>query len=403
MTNFCSGFTPNRSWCPPANFTLPPLKKSYNQFDYIAECYIVMFIAIFGLIGNTISIIIMNKDKERREVLFLLQVLALADSFYLLLCLLRYPTKYFVSINDYYMMQIYVFPFLKTAQTSAVWAMLLVTVDRYIYICQPLKAHQMFNSRGRRIMAFLVFLFAFIYNLPRFFDSCLMAFVDPCTNRKILTMVYSPTFNRGSIYLNLYIYGLYIVFIYLGPLLTLVVLNAKLIGAIRRSRRRHKREKVRGTTNTDNRRNGEINATMILIIIIMIFILCETPELLMKIITLLNRHLSFINDKSTIFNTLTTINILLMVTNSAVNFIVYVAYGKRFRKLLRKTLTPSCECDMDCCNRKPTIDEPYRLPEYKNRLDYYIANGSFTRNTNMLLDTPSRECHPYCLAPRRFY
>ena len=390
MTKFCSVFTPNRTWCPPMNFTLPPLKKSYNQFDYIAECYIVMFIAIFGLLGNFLSIIVMNKDKERREMLFLLQILALADSFYLLLCLLRYPTKYFVSINDYYMMQIYVFPFTKTAQTSAVWAMLLVTVDRYIYICEPLKAQQKFTTRGRRIMAFLVFLFAFIYNLPRFFDSCLMAFVDPCTNRKLLSMVYSPTFNKGNIYLNVYVYGLYIVFLYLGPLLTLVILNAKLIGAIRQSRKRHQIP-IGGNSNLENRRNGETNATMILVIIIIIFILCETPELLMKLISLLNRHLRFINNKSTIFNTLSTINTILLVANSAVNFIVYVAYGKRFRRIMRQTFCPCHKCEAGC--GKDSITEGHsRLPDCKTRLrqDYHNKDSNITHNTVLLHETSAR-------------
>ena len=368
--------------------TLPPLKASYNQFDYVTECYLVMAVAIFGLVGNSLSIIVMNRDKERRETLFLLQILAVADSFYLILCLLRYPMKYFVSINSYYMMQVYVFPSLKTAQTSAVWSMLLVTVDRYIYICQPLKAQQTFSYRGRRIMAAVVFLSALIYNLPRFFDSCLMAFVDICTKRKIVTMVYSPTFNAGNIYLNVYVYGMYIVFLYLGPLLTLVILNAKLIGAIRRSRLRHQRLPVCVNTNGETRRNGETNATMILIIIIIIFILCETPELVIKLLSLLNRHLDFISVKSPIFNTLSTVNTLLLVANSAVNFIVYVAYGKRFRTTMRETFgLPWGWCRLPCFKRSIRGDtRPFRLKVYRKQSED-TRNGSITHNSVLLADT----------------
>ena len=386
--HFCNVFMPNRT-CPPENLTLPPLEPSYNQFDYVTECYLVLVVATFGLLGNTLSIIVMNKDKERQETLFLLQILAIADSFYLTLCLLRYPMKYFVSINNYYMMQVYVYPSLKCAQTSAVWSMLLVTVDRYIYICEPLKAQQKFSYRGRRIMAAVVFIFAFLYNLPRFFDSCLMAFVDICTNTKIITMVYSPTFNAGNIYLNVYVYGMYILFLYLGPLLTLVILNAKLIGAIKKSRLRHQRLPI--CNKGETRRNGETNATVILIIIIIIFILCETPELVIKLLTLLNRHLDFISMKSPIYNTLSTVNTLLLVVNSAVNFIVYVAYGKRFRTIMSEMFgLPSDWCGLPCFKRSiHGQTRVFKLKVYRKQSseDNMARNGSITHNSVLLADT----------------
>ncbi len=56
------------------------------------------------------SIIVLRKDRERREALFLLQMLALADAFYITIAIFRYPFKYLLADQELYMeMQVLVF------------------------------------------------------------------------------------------------------------------------------------------------------------------------------------------------------------------------------------------------------------------------------------------------------
>ena len=57
---------------------------------------------VVGILGNSISILILHKDRERREALFLLQMLAVADLFYLLTALMRYPLKYLLPQHHIY-------------------------------------------------------------------------------------------------------------------------------------------------------------------------------------------------------------------------------------------------------------------------------------------------------------
>ncbi len=59
-------------------------------------------LSVFGLVGNSMAIAVLQKDKERREALFLLQMLAVADLFYLALALLRYPLKYLLPHQETY-------------------------------------------------------------------------------------------------------------------------------------------------------------------------------------------------------------------------------------------------------------------------------------------------------------
>ncbi len=86
----------------------------------------------------------------------------------------------------------------------------------------------------------------------------------------------------------------------------------------------------------------EANATYVLIIIILVFILCETPELIHKIITVITRHVKsmdefFSREFRSCFSTLSE---LLMVCNSSLNFFVYLAFGRRFRRVMKMTFSP---------------------------------------------------------------
>ena len=60
-------------------------------------------LCLLGLFGNVVSIVVLRKDRERREALFLLQMLAFADAFYITVALLRYPLKYLLPDHVIYM------------------------------------------------------------------------------------------------------------------------------------------------------------------------------------------------------------------------------------------------------------------------------------------------------------
>ena len=223
------------------------------------------------------------------------------------------------------------FPVLKVAQCICIWTMVLVTVDRYVYVCLPLRAIRILTPRRRRLLALMVVVVAVIYNIPRFVDSCLMEFQDVCTGNIFLTRkVYLPRFNN-TIYFDLYQYSCYIVLLYILPLACLGVLNAKLIKEIRRSRKRH--VEIGGPPE-----ETESNATLVLVIIVIVFIVCETPELIVKILSILDRWFVSVNISMATLKNFSTVIELLMVINSSSNFFIYLTLGNRFRLVIRNAL-----------------------------------------------------------------
>jgi len=58
--------------------------------------------------------------------------------------------------------------------------------------------------------------------------------IDPCGEqiRRIDVMVYRETF-RNALYYDIYIDGLYLLFLCVGPMTTLIFMNVRLVQAIR--------------------------------------------------------------------------------------------------------------------------------------------------------------------------
>ena len=95
--------------------------KMESTFQMVVELYVISLLAAFGLVGNVLSVIVLRQDRERRDALFLLQAVAVADACYLIVGVLRYPLRYLISpaadgSNRWVDMQPVVFPLLKTFQ-----------------------------------------------------------------------------------------------------------------------------------------------------------------------------------------------------------------------------------------------------------------------------------------------
>lgn len=86
------------------------------DIETVIQLYIVSVLIAFGVAGNIVSIVVLRHDRERRETLFLLQALALADGLYLLAAVMRYPVKHLISSNRYAELQLVAYPLLKTFQ-----------------------------------------------------------------------------------------------------------------------------------------------------------------------------------------------------------------------------------------------------------------------------------------------
>ena len=121
---------------------------------------------------------------------------------------------------------------------------------------------------------------------------------------------------------------LYFIFNLALPVFVLMLLNIRMIKALKASRRtRIEMQSVR--QQQDN------NITFVLIIIVTVFIICQVPALINRVVwTVTPDEARQCGDFQFYMRPIAN---MLVIFNSAINFVIYVLFNKRFRLVLIQT------------------------------------------------------------------
>lgn len=323
-----------------ANETDAPLEHGVRLtqecllYSFVFYTLILGTLCIVGLIGNLTSFVVFWKDKIKTSTSFLFQGLSLIDSLLLIAAFPIYCVKPFVEytghIKGYNHVEpyvlVYVFPIAFLFQTATIWVTVLVGVNRYIAVCKPYQASRLCTvAQARKQLAF-VLLCVIIYNIPKFCEAKLETLTRD--NRTVLTPVY---IGLGQKPLYWIIYGnvFYMIFLLILPLLVLTILNVRLINAL------NAWKKKRAELQT-MRQQQDNNVTFVLIIVVLVFTVCQAPALVNQILwNVLPDHARFCGGFQFYFQRISN---MLVILNSSVNFLIYFLFNTRFRQVLLETI-----------------------------------------------------------------
>lgn len=377
-------------------------------------------LCLLGLVGNTVSTLCLYRDSSKTATPFLLISLEVADtSFLVCVFLIRVLTSIHTFTVPIARMSIlvpyltkYVYPLAIVAETSTIYLTILVTVNRYVSVCWPYRASDWCSLTWARRHVIAVGLFAAVINLPRFFEYDIVTRVTTKTmsvsmlgrNDNTTTMTTSPGVDNSTtspsvrlaavlssmtaspIYQFVYSYILYVVVMFLVPLVSLSFLNQRLAIELRRTRR--KRARLRGCSPTvvtspppaslappplpaggsggggangddivvadggsssnrvpavagvaavrtdgsgtgRRRRSSEDDITMMLIVVVIVFVVTQTPAAVTQILQ------NIVDQRCmSVYFFYSRLSDLLVVANSSVNFIIYCMCSRRFRRVL---------------------------------------------------------------------
>ena len=93
--------------------------------------------------------------------------------------------------------------------------------------------------------------------------------------------------------------------------------------------------------STDSKYNDKAyrnDVTILLIGLVIVFMICQLPSTILRLMTYKNRQIMF----NPIYGTLLDISNFLIVLNSTINCLLYVMLGKKFRKEFLRTMCPDC-------------------------------------------------------------
>ncbi|ELU12442.1 hypothetical protein CAPTEDRAFT_196453 [Capitella teleta] len=313
----------------------PSQDETLAAFSFIVNVLVVGFVSVLGVICNVLSVITLQLDRHKLSMSVLLQGLAVTDIVFLcysfVYTCLRSVFPYSGRVQSIYAASkhivAYLLPIGWMAQTSAIWIVVLVSLDRFIAVCLPFRANRLCTIRHSRIAVVVVWVSSAIFNLPRFFYYHQQSFGSHTTSNS--TFVAHLPLNSAfwSRYRTIYHIYMTMTFLFIIPLPVLVILNVKLMREIAEAKKRQLQ-----LTGTKAERDT-ISVTVNLIAVVTVFILCETPDFIASVITLED----FCFDKLAIEYFL-CIKEALLVMGASTNFFIYCLFYNSFRRLICRLL-----------------------------------------------------------------
>ena len=193
---------------------------------------------IFGLCGNLISIRILYKIRTKNSSSFLLSVLAVWDSVLLLTRLILSISSVFGYSKKYPIVQfvllavlVYGYPFNELIQSQSTYVIVLVTVHRFIAVCYPHATKRYCNLEIAKKQVIIITFLAVLISIPLF----LMEQVVPKTNEFNSTTYLIEYTNLGKYEIFMLVYPgiIFMILVFLAPLVGLLVLVIYLIRAVK--------------------------------------------------------------------------------------------------------------------------------------------------------------------------
>ncbi len=186
-------------------------------------------VCVIGLIANVLALLVWRSNREHRQSLFLLQILAVTDNFYLMVTVIVLPIICLFPQIELSLMQVSPLTYYlqNAAQSLCIWMIVLVTAERYIFVCRPLQASRIIKTSRKCWLVGLVYMFGCLYNLPYLLCYCIQD----------LRKQPNPGCYRALLKIALPVSRFVLMF--LIPVVALSVMSVCLIRALWRLHRRH--------------------------------------------------------------------------------------------------------------------------------------------------------------------
>lgn len=208
-------------------------------FNFIAYGVLLNIIGVFGIIGNIISMIILSRPQMRSSINYLLIGLARCDTVLIITSILLFglPSIYWATgYLFFYNWRIHpiiapvVYPVAMISQTVSVYLTLVVTLERFVAVCQPLRARSLCTCGRARLYMIIVVIFSILYNITRFWEVAIEQCLHP--HNVLVYRVKSSALRNNMVYINVYIHWMYLVFMYGLPFAALAWFNSRIYSQV---------------------------------------------------------------------------------------------------------------------------------------------------------------------------
>uniref|UniRef100_A0A915PBW4 G-protein coupled receptors family 1 profile domain-containing protein n=1 Tax=Meloidogyne floridensis TaxID=298350 RepID=A0A915PBW4_9BILA len=205
---------------------------AYQIYNLVVIGFLLPFISLCGLCGNILSAFIYSRPALRHSYTgsIYLSALGCSDTAVILTALFLFfidsIRRYSLNLSILYgTLSPVVYPAGMIAQTCSVYFTIVAAVDCFVQVCMPTKIKRLFSSQlFTKCLASGILAFAFIYNIPHCFESILLDCWHPNFQSQSVEVCPAPLRFHPT-YMLIYYKYMYAIFLAVGPLIVLIVLN----------------------------------------------------------------------------------------------------------------------------------------------------------------------------------
>ncbi len=303
------------------------------QIGHFIHLYYFPIIIAIGLIGNSLSFIVMIYEANQRiSFCVYMSVLAISDNSMLLVGLYWWVYSAAVTNHIFTSVECKIFVYLmQLFSTYGVFLIVGMTVDRFIAIKFPLRARSVCTPKRARYVAGVLLLVLLVYSIPFYIYSDTMK-----NNTSCQAMVHGGIFAIIFVGFNVCINAVipFCVIIRMNSYLMRKMLARSKVGSNIQVEKQSETERPVRSTHENMRINQilsrEHQLDTILLLVSFTFLLFTLPQYIRYTVCL------FINNKSSsysfaVFYFFFNISNKLYFTHNMVNFFLYCISGSKFR------------------------------------------------------------------------
>lgn len=322
-----------------------------EDFEEVSEMTVKFFIegictgalGLFGIFGNIISIkVLSSRDLDMLPSFrHLLKMLAGFDATFLIFTLSLFCFSSWSNYYDDYIRPVltpYWLPVIQIALTGSVWTTMMVSVERYLTVCLSYRSPKVQHM----IYTFPIIFFAFLFNIPRFFElttgieatnvTIYNETLGQAYNVTIYKPVLEPTeIRRDPLYSRYYVLIANSFALAFIPMTALVILNACIFRTISKATRRH------NAISSNQRRDHSV--ALMLISVVVVFIICHSIRSIINTYECIQMAMyGELKHWPGWIQTMVHVNHFALVVNSSINILIYACKDDKFQHVLLVTI-----------------------------------------------------------------
>ena len=307
-----------------------PLKR-FSQWYQGVHGYVSIAVCVFGVISNVMNIVVLTQKNMIMSTNVILTALAIADMLTMASYLPYALYFYCIAIPDWrynhpYGWIVYLLfntNFIITVHTIAMWLTVALAVFRYIVVCHHTLGPKLCNLQRAKLTILAVFLATCVFCIPNY-------------------VMYTPVklessggywFKQNefvSEFHKVFNYWLFGVVLKVAPCVLLTVLSSLLIRAMRHADQKRRRLKSQGKRAESERTSEHNRTTAMLVAVVLCFVVAELPQGVLAFLSGVDTNI-FLN----VYVPLGDIWDIIVLVNSAVNFILYCIMSRQFRNTFK--------------------------------------------------------------------